>query len=148
MGDAVVYPELQRVEKTYLWSPLFFYQSAADLEYGLIVLWEMLENQAPLIEGREADIFAALLRIRYCGQATVRGFCLVTSSLGRYRSHWATFFLIRLCKLPMTSVTLSQQGLNLCTDLRQCTQAFGHSVIPRFPCQQVQTPRTGPMRLD
>ncbi|THH33792.1 hypothetical protein EUX98_g406 [Antrodiella citrinella] len=46
-------------------------KNAADLEYGLIVLWEMLENQALFLEGREADIFAVLLRIRYCGQPSV-----------------------------------------------------------------------------
>jgi len=46
-------------------------QNATDLEYGLIVLWEMLENQALFLEGREADIFAVLLRIRYCGHPSV-----------------------------------------------------------------------------
>ncbi|KAI0356623.1 hypothetical protein OH77DRAFT_1423568 [Trametes cingulata] len=46
-------------------------RNAEELEYGLIVLWEMLENQAPLLEGREADIFSLLLQIRYCAQMTV-----------------------------------------------------------------------------
>ncbi|TBU58755.1 clasp N terminal-domain-containing protein [Dichomitus squalens] len=46
-------------------------KNAEELEYGLIVLWEMLENQAPLLEGREADIFGVLLQIRYCGQMNV-----------------------------------------------------------------------------
>ncbi|KAH9853750.1 clasp N terminal-domain-containing protein [Lenzites betulinus] len=46
-------------------------KNAEELEYGLIVLWEMLENQAPLLEGREADIFGLLLQIRYCAQMTV-----------------------------------------------------------------------------
>ncbi|KAI0721862.1 clasp N terminal-domain-containing protein [Cerioporus squamosus] len=46
-------------------------KNAEELEYGLIVLWEMLENQAPLLEGREADIFNVLLQIRYCGQINV-----------------------------------------------------------------------------
>lgn len=41
------------------------------LEYGLIVLWEMFEHQAPFMEGREADVFFALLRVRYSGQANV-----------------------------------------------------------------------------
>ncbi|KAI0751370.1 clasp N terminal-domain-containing protein [Daedaleopsis nitida] len=45
--------------------------NAEELEYGLIVLWEMLENQAPLLEGREADIFSVLLQIRYCAQMNV-----------------------------------------------------------------------------
>ncbi|KAF8640074.1 hypothetical protein AX17_001315 [Amanita inopinata Kibby_2008] len=36
------------------------------IDYGLIVLWEVLENQAPLLEGREADLFSVLLRVRYC----------------------------------------------------------------------------------
>ena len=47
------------------------FQSASELEYGLIVLWEMLEHQAPLLEGREADTFALLLKVRSCGNATV-----------------------------------------------------------------------------
>ena len=47
-------------------------QNAEELEYGLIVLWEMLENQAPLLEGHEADIFGVLLQIRYCAQMNVR----------------------------------------------------------------------------
>ncbi|EKM59683.1 uncharacterized protein PHACADRAFT_170270 [Phanerochaete carnosa HHB-10118-sp] len=46
-------------------------RSTSELEYGLIVLWEMLEHQAPLLEGREADIFALLLKVRSCGNATV-----------------------------------------------------------------------------
>ena len=51
-------------------------KNAEELEYGLIVLWEMLENQAPLLEGREADIFSLLLQIRYCAQMTVCAVCL------------------------------------------------------------------------
>ncbi|GJE84641.1 clasp N terminal-domain-containing protein [Phanerochaete sordida] len=46
-------------------------RSTAELEYGLIVLWEILEHQAPLLEGRETDIFALLLKVRSCGNATV-----------------------------------------------------------------------------
>ncbi|KIP12816.1 hypothetical protein PHLGIDRAFT_97512 [Phlebiopsis gigantea 11061_1 CR5-6] len=46
-------------------------KGVSELEYGLIVLWEMLEHQAPLLEGREADIFAVLLRVRNSGHATV-----------------------------------------------------------------------------
>ncbi|KAJ6599260.1 clasp N terminal-domain-containing protein [Mycena vulgaris] len=46
-------------------------KSEEELEYGLIVLWEMLENQAFYIEGREADVFSLLLRIRYCCHHTV-----------------------------------------------------------------------------
>ncbi|KZT12975.1 uncharacterized protein LAESUDRAFT_808469 [Laetiporus sulphureus 93-53] len=41
------------------------------LEYGLIVLWEMLSNQGPLLEGKEADIFTMLLEIRYSALAIV-----------------------------------------------------------------------------
>ncbi|KAJ7047581.1 clasp N terminal-domain-containing protein [Mycena alexandri] len=37
-----------------------------EIEYGLIVLWELIENQAIHIEGREGDVFSLLLRIRYC----------------------------------------------------------------------------------
>jgi len=41
------------------------------LEYGLIVIWEMLENQGSLVERSEAEVFALLLRIRYCNHANV-----------------------------------------------------------------------------
>jgi len=41
------------------------------LEYGLIVLWEMLENQAPYLEGRESDMFTLLLQIRYSNKTNV-----------------------------------------------------------------------------
>ncbi|KAK0242520.1 clasp N terminal-domain-containing protein [Armillaria nabsnona] len=46
-------------------------KSEEELEYGLIVLWEVLENQAAYIEGHEADILSALLRIRYCNKPNV-----------------------------------------------------------------------------
>lgn len=46
-------------------------QDASELEYGLIVLWELLEHQAPLLEGREAEVFSALLGVRYSGHTSV-----------------------------------------------------------------------------
>ncbi|KAK0206302.1 clasp N terminal-domain-containing protein [Desarmillaria ectypa] len=46
-------------------------KSEEELEYGLIVLWEVLENQAVYIEGHEADILSALLQIRYCNKPNV-----------------------------------------------------------------------------
>ncbi|KAG1753830.1 clasp N terminal-domain-containing protein [Suillus paluster] len=46
-------------------------RDAEQLEYGLIVLWELLSSQAPFVEGREADIFATLLTVRYCNAIDV-----------------------------------------------------------------------------
>jgi CLIP-associating protein 1/2 len=46
-------------------------KSESELEYGLIVLWEMLENQAAYLEGREGDIFSMLLTVRYCNKQNV-----------------------------------------------------------------------------
>ncbi|EPQ59550.1 hypothetical protein GLOTRDRAFT_136395 [Gloeophyllum trabeum ATCC 11539] len=46
-------------------------RSEDELEYGLIVLWEMLENQAPLLEGHESDIFSVMLQVRYCNKLNV-----------------------------------------------------------------------------
>lgn len=46
-------------------------QEEDELEYGLIVLWEMLESQAPYLEGREADMFSLLLQIRYSSKPNV-----------------------------------------------------------------------------
>ncbi|TRM68360.1 clasp N terminal-domain-containing protein [Schizophyllum amplum] len=42
-----------------------------ELEYGLIVLWEILENQWSLLEGREGDIFSALFQMRYSNKVDV-----------------------------------------------------------------------------
>jgi CLIP-associating protein 1/2 len=36
------------------------------------VLWELVDRYTSQLEGRESDIFAVLLRIRYCNQANVR----------------------------------------------------------------------------
>jgi CLIP-associating protein 1/2 len=46
-------------------------RDAEQLEYGLIVLWELLNCQAPFVEGREADIFATLFTVRYCNAVDV-----------------------------------------------------------------------------
>ena len=46
-------------------------QDTNELEYGLIVLWELVEHQAPLVEGREAEVFAALLRARFSAHISV-----------------------------------------------------------------------------
>ncbi|KAG9219191.1 hypothetical protein CCMSSC00406_0001601 [Pleurotus cornucopiae] len=46
-------------------------KSDEEIEYGLIVLWEMMEHQASYLEGREADMFSVLLRVRYCQKPNV-----------------------------------------------------------------------------
>lgn len=46
-------------------------QQEDELEYALIIVWEMLENQGPYLEGREADLFTMLLRVRYCNKVNV-----------------------------------------------------------------------------
>lgn len=46
-------------------------RDAEQLEYGLIVLWELLGGQAPFVEGREADLFATLFTVRYCNAVDV-----------------------------------------------------------------------------
>ncbi|KAJ7068076.1 clasp N terminal-domain-containing protein [Mycena amicta] len=46
-------------------------KSEEELEYGLIALWELLENQAVYVEGREGDVFSLLLRMRYCAHHSV-----------------------------------------------------------------------------
>ena len=55
----------------------------------------MLENQAPLLEGREADIFGVLLQIRYCAQANVRA-AVRLSSLPRAVFLVSTFVYVSL----------------------------------------------------
>jgi len=42
-----------------------------EVEYGLIVIWEMLEYQAPYLEGREAELFSILLYVRYNNKVNV-----------------------------------------------------------------------------
>lgn len=41
------------------------------LEYGLIVLWEMLENQPLYLEGRESEVLALLFRLRFANKQNV-----------------------------------------------------------------------------
>ncbi|KAG8830341.1 suppressor of tub2 mutation [Serendipita sp. 399] len=41
------------------------------LEYGLIALWEMIENQATYLEGRESEILSLLFHLRYANMQTV-----------------------------------------------------------------------------
>ncbi|KAI6034288.1 clasp N terminal-domain-containing protein [Pisolithus microcarpus] len=41
------------------------------LEYALVVVWELINNQAVLLDGRESDLFAALFRVRYSNTAEV-----------------------------------------------------------------------------
>ncbi|KAG8776879.1 suppressor of tub2 mutation, partial [Serendipita sp. 398] len=41
------------------------------LEYGLILLWEMIENQSAYMEGRESDILSLLFHLRYANMQTV-----------------------------------------------------------------------------
>ncbi|KAI0069029.1 hypothetical protein BV25DRAFT_1817959 [Artomyces pyxidatus] len=41
------------------------------LTYGLIVLWEMMEYESLPMEGREADVFSILFRIRYSNKQTI-----------------------------------------------------------------------------
>ncbi|KAF9246968.1 clasp N terminal-domain-containing protein [Melanogaster broomeanus] len=41
------------------------------LEYALMVVWEILGNQAAFLEGRESELFSALFRVRYCNAIDV-----------------------------------------------------------------------------
>ena len=41
------------------------------LEYGLIVLWEMFENQPSYLEGRESEVLALLFRLRFVNKQNV-----------------------------------------------------------------------------
>ncbi|PVG01051.1 hypothetical protein CPB86DRAFT_700010 [Serendipita vermifera] len=50
-------------------------KSEEVLEYGLIVLWEMIENQQPYIEGRESELLSLLFNLRYSNQQTVAEAC-------------------------------------------------------------------------
>lgn len=55
----------------------------------MIIVWEMLENQTPYLEGREADLFSMLLQVRYCNQVNVR----------IHSHHIFNYFLIKLIVL-------------------------------------------------
>ncbi|KAF9221886.1 hypothetical protein BS17DRAFT_784123 [Gyrodon lividus] len=46
-------------------------KDAEQLEYALIVVWEILGNQAAFLEGRESELFSALFRVRYCNAVGV-----------------------------------------------------------------------------
>lgn len=49
----------------------FVWQEEDVLEYGLIVLWEMLENQPSYLEGRESEVLALLFRLRFANKQNV-----------------------------------------------------------------------------
>ena len=49
----------------------FVRQEEDVLEYGLIVLWEMFENQPSYLEGRESEILALLFRLRFANKQNV-----------------------------------------------------------------------------
>jgi len=46
-------------------------RSEEELSYGLVIIWEILENQAPYLEGRESDLMSMILRVRYCNKIDV-----------------------------------------------------------------------------
>ena len=67
------------------------------MEYGLIVLWEILEHQPLHIEGREADVFAILLRVRYSNKQQVR-----PPRTAAPRSVWSHLFLVQIMESANT----------------------------------------------
>ncbi|KAJ3790562.1 clasp N terminal-domain-containing protein [Lentinula aff. detonsa] len=46
-------------------------ENESQIEYGLMVIWQMLENQSTHLEGREGDVFTLLLRVRFCNKFNV-----------------------------------------------------------------------------
>ncbi|KAI6105759.1 clasp N terminal-domain-containing protein [Pisolithus sp. B1] len=52
-------------------SHLSFSRTVNFLEYALVVVWEIINNQTVLLDGRESDLFAALFRVRYSNTAEV-----------------------------------------------------------------------------
>ncbi|KAK2466497.1 hypothetical protein APHAL10511_002139 [Amanita phalloides] len=46
-------------------------KDSESTDYALILLFEMLENQALYLEGKEAELFSILLRVRYCNRHEV-----------------------------------------------------------------------------
>ncbi|KAF9534422.1 clasp N terminal-domain-containing protein [Crepidotus variabilis] len=42
-----------------------------EVAYGLIIVWEILENLPTFLDGKESDIFAMVLRVRYSNKITV-----------------------------------------------------------------------------
>lgn len=48
-----------------------FHKNEELLQYGLIVLWEMLEYLTLQMEGHEAEVFTTLLMVRYSNKQLV-----------------------------------------------------------------------------
>ncbi|XP_006459874.1 hypothetical protein AGABI2DRAFT_184378 [Agaricus bisporus var. bisporus H97] len=46
-------------------------KDAETLEAGLVAVCAFIENQLPHLDGKEAELFATLLRVRYCNQVNV-----------------------------------------------------------------------------
>ncbi|KAI6047375.1 clasp N terminal-domain-containing protein [Pisolithus marmoratus] len=63
-----------RISSVLFDSLMKFLQPSTDgqlLEYALVVVWELIRNQAALLDGRESDLFAALFRVRYSNTTEV-----------------------------------------------------------------------------
>lgn len=57
---------------TVLFAANVSYQEPEILEHGLVVIWEMLEHQAPYIDGHESEIYNLIFRLRYANRVHVR----------------------------------------------------------------------------
>ena len=97
----------------------------------MIVLWEMLENQAPLLEGREADIFGVLLQIRYCGQMNVRAPCRFEfSPAPAVRSPLTSLQVMQATNMFRDALTSRIEPVYGLTTLHAALRAFRDAPIP------------------
>ncbi|KAI0080767.1 hypothetical protein K474DRAFT_1657611 [Panus rudis PR-1116 ss-1] len=98
-----------------------------ELEYGLIVLWEMLECQAPYLESREASLFSLLLHIRYCGHINVM----------QATAYFRDALVARIDPVyglttMHASIKAFRNAPTLNTELRDGTFAFGLTALGKF----------------
>lgn len=72
-----------------------YLQDEEVLEYGLIVFWEIVENQQPYLEGREAELLSLLFQLRYSNKPNVRimelGLQKLTTNHNRLQRHLTPF---------------------------------------------------------
>ncbi|KZT58787.1 ARM repeat-containing protein [Calocera cornea HHB12733] len=87
------------------------------LEFGLVLLWEMLENQRSLLDGRQMEMFTALLNVRWCNLPNV---LLATNAI---RDGITTQFD------PVFGVT----------QLNACLRAFVQQPVPAFATETARS---------
>ncbi|KAG6890930.1 hypothetical protein C0995_000887 [Termitomyces sp. Mi166 len=101
-----------------------------EVEYGLILLWELLENQSQYLEGRESDLFSVLLRVRYCNKLNVLE---ATSTIrDALTTHIEPVYGITTMHASLRAFLAEPRPATSDDDVKSASYAFGLIALGRF----------------